>query len=297
MDIPLGPIYAILTAFFFAAGQVIVRRSTHESGESFTAVIVSLLIGTPLFMIAVMISGEWDTVWALKGWQYGLLAAAGIIHFIIARYLFFSSTRLIGANITIAITRTSTIFAVVFGVLFLGETVTWQQVGGALLIMVGAVITGVDISRKALKVVSTRGLLLSLGTAIGATSSALLIRPVMEVNDAVYAATFVSYISAFAVIIGLLLVRVDQRKHLRHVSMRNLLIMTPAAIALVVGHVCRFSALKYSPVSIAQPLMATVVIFTLLLSWMLNRRIDVFHWRVILGIVMVLAGVFLVSGF
>ena len=77
---------------------------------------------------------------------------------------------------------------------------------------------------------------------------------------------------------------------------RTFIILSISGIFLVGGHLCRFAALQHSPVSIVQPLVATIVIFVLLFSWIANRRIDVFNWRVIAGIIMVLAGVFLLYG-
>ena len=295
MEMELGPVFAILTAACFGAVQVLIRRSTYQSEESFTPVAVSLLVGTPLFIIIVSVSGEWEYLWSFSGQQYALLCAAGLVHFIFARYLFFNSTRIIGANPTVAITRTSVIFAVILGVVFLGESVTTQLIFGALLIMFGAVLSSVEISRSTFKI-STQGLLLGLGTALCVAGSAALIRPVMATTDAVFAATFVSYLTAFVIILIVLLLRREQRSQVMQLSRPNLMILIPSAVLLVIGHLFRFSALLHSPVSVAQPLMGTIVIFVLLLSWIFNRRIDVFNWRVVMGIVLVLAGVFLVYG-
>ena len=295
MELQPGPIFAILTAASFALSQVLVRRSTYQSEESFTSLAVSLLVGTPIFVLLVSFFGEWREFVSFTWQQYALLAAAGLIHLIIARYLFFNSTRIIGANPTVAITRTAVIFSVIFGVAFLGESVTALQVCAALLIMFGAILTTTEISRKTFRI-STRGLLMGLGTAICSAGSATLIRPVMTETSAIYAATFVMYLAAFVVIIGILLFRREQRLHILQEGRSTFLILSAAAVFLVIGHLFRFSALQYSPVSVAQPLIATIVIFTLLFSWIINRRIDVFNWRVVAGIVMVLAGVFLIYG-
>ncbi len=293
MESQLGPLFAILTAASFALSQVLVRRSTYQSEESFTSLAVSLLVGTPIFVLLVSFFGEWREFISFTWRQYVLLAAAGLIHLIIARYLFFNSTRIIGANPTVAITRTSVIFSVIFGVVLLGESVTALQVVAALLIMLGAMMTTTEISRTTFKI-STRGLLMGLGVALCSAGSATLIRPVMTETDAIYAATFVMYLSAFFVILLVLLFRREQRIHVFQLHRPAFLILSSAAVFLVVGHLFRFSALQRTPVSIAQPLIATIVIFTLLFSWMVNRRIDVFNWRVVLGIVMVLAGVFMI---
>lgn len=254
-----------------------------------------MLVGTPIFVLLLTFFGEWAEFLSFSWQQYALLVAAGLIHLLIARYLFFNSTRIIGANPTVAITRTSIIFSVIFGVVFLGESVTALQMIAALLIMFGAVLTTTEISRRTFRV-STRGLLMGLGTALCSAGSATLIRPVMTETDAIYAATFIMYLAAFFVIVLLLLFRKQQRRQFRRQDRRTFLILSSAAVFLVVGHLFRFAALQRTPVSIAQPLIATIVIFTLLFSWMVNRRIDFFNWRVITGIVMVLAGVFMIYG-
>jgi transporter family protein len=290
----IGPIFAILTAASFAVTQILVRRATYLSEESFTPLAVSMLVGTPIFVVIVTLFGEWGEFLSFTWQQYVLLITAGLIHLIIARYLFFNSTRIIGANPTVAITRTSVIFSVIMGFAFLGESITVQKIIAALLIMLGAIMTTTEITRTTFRI-STKGLLMGIGTALCASGSATLIRPVMEVTDAIYAATFIMYLTAFIIIVFLLLLRQQQRSYVLQQSRHTFLILSIGAVFLVVGHLLRFSALHYSPVSVAQPIMASIVIFVLLFSWIVNRRIDVFNWRVIVGIVLVLGGVFLMS--
>jgi drug/metabolite transporter (DMT)-like permease len=288
-----GFLFAILTAAAFALSQVMIRRATYQSEESFTAVAVSALIGTPIFVILLTVFGEWRELLSFTWSQYILLAAAGLVHLIIARFLFFNSTRIIGANPTVAITRTSIVFSVLFGVVFLSESVTVLQGFAALVIMVGAILTNTEITRTTFRI-STKGLLMGFGTAICSATSAALIRPVMQVTDAVYAATFVMYLTAYIAILLILLLSRQQRKFVFHQDRHTFFILALSAVILVAGHLCRFTALQNSPVSIVQPIIATIVIFVLLFSWIANRRIDVFNWRVVAGIIMVLLGVYLI---
>jgi transporter family protein len=295
MQIELGPVFAILSAAFFAAVYVLVRRATHQSEESFSALSISLLVGTPIFALISLAFGEWQYLLLFTWQQYALLCAAGVLHFIITRYLYLIGVRIMGANPTAAIVRTSVIFAVFFGVVFLGESITAWQISGAVMIMFGAVLSSIEIGHGTFKI-SVRGLMLGLGAGLGTAGSAALIRQVMITTDAIYAAAFISYLPCFIIIIFVLSLRRQQRDHLRQQSRYDLIILASAAIFMAFGHLFRFYAFQYSPISIAQPLMGTIVIFVLLFSFVVNRRIDVFYWRVILGILMVLAGVFLISG-
>ena len=163
----------------------------------------------------------------------------------------------------------------------------------AFIIMVGAILTNTEITRTTFRI-STKGLLMGFGTAICSATSAALIRPVMQDTDAVYGATFVMYLTAYVAILLILLFSRQQRTFVLQQDRRTFIILALSAVILVAGHLCRFTALQYSPVSIVQPIIATIVIFVLLFSWIANRRIDVFNWRVIAGIVMVLLGVYLI---
>jgi len=116
----------------------------------------------------------------------------------------------------------------------------------------------------------------------------------MQATDAVYAATFVMYLTAYVAILFILLFSRRQRVFFMQQDRRTFIILSISAVILVAGHLFRFAALQYSPVSIVQPIIATIVIFVLLFSWIANRRIDVFNWRVIAGIVMVLLGVYFI---
>jgi drug/metabolite transporter (DMT)-like permease len=295
MALESGPVFAILTAVSFAVTQILVRRATYLSEESFTPLAISMMVGTPIFALLVTFNGEWQALRMLPCQHYLMLAAAGMVHLIIARYLFFNSTRIIGANTTAAITRTSVIFSIILGVAFLGESLTTQQIIAALFIMFGAVLTTTEISRRTFRI-STSGLLMGLGTALCSAGSAALIRPVMQETDAVYAATLLMYLTAFLVIMVIIIVNPKQRHYVFQQDFSTYFILSAGAVFLVVGHICRFSALMYSPISVVQPLVATIVIFVLFFSWIINRRIDVFNWRVIAGIIMVLAGVFMIYG-
>jgi drug/metabolite transporter (DMT)-like permease len=295
MDYGTGPLFAILTAMAFAIPQILVRRATYRSEESFTPLAISMLVGTPIFVLLVTFTGEWQTFINLTWQQYILLVAAGLIHLVIARFLFFNSTRIIGANPTAAITRTAVVFSVIFGVVFLDESVTGLQIVASLLIMFGAVLTTTEISRRTFRI-STGGLLMGLGTALCSAGSATLIRPVMEKVEAIYAPALIMYLAAFVVILVLLAGNQRQRRALTHQDRTTFWMLAVGAVFLVIGHIFRFTALKYSPVSVVQPLVATIVIFVLIFSWIINRKIDVFNWRVMAGIAMVLAGVFMIYG-
>jgi uncharacterized membrane protein len=60
------------------------------------------------------------------------------------------------------------------------------------------------------------------------------------------------------------------------------------------GQLFSYTALGYSPASMIAPLMSTQVLFVFLLSFLINRQIEVFTPKVILGLVATVTGTFLI---
>ena len=56
------------------------------------------------------------------------------------------------------------------------------------------------------------------------------------------------------------------------------------------GQMLGFTALGISPASMLAPLMSTQILFILVLSFLLNRQIEVFTPKVIMGMVATVAG-------
>ena len=287
----LGPVLALLSAAVFGGMGVLIRRGVYQSEESTTAAAISAFVGTPLFLFILPLTGDWNRLWSLSWQGFASLGIAGILHFVLGRYLLFNAIRLIGANKTVAIARTNILFAVIFGIVFLREAVTTLLILGALCIMAGAALVSFEKEEGAFKL-QIKGVLFVLSGALCVGIAAVLIRSAMEEVGSPYVATFISYMTAF-LLWTILLLQKGQRDQLFQLPRSSLFILSMAAILGLVGQLLRYAALNYSPVSVVQPLVGTVVLFTFFLSFMLNRSIDVFNWRVFLGIVVVVTGTFL----
>jgi len=287
----LGPIFALLSAAAFAGVGVLIRKGVYQSEESTTAAAVSVLVGTPLFLFILPLTGDWNRLYSLSWQGFVSLGVAGILHFVLGRYLLFNAIRLMGANKTVAIGRTNILFAVIFGIVFLGEAVTTPLILGVLCIMGGATLVSFQREEGVFKL-QTKGVLLVLGGALCVGIASVLIKSAMEEIGSPYVAAFISYAAAFLLWIVLLLQK-EQRAQLLQFPRSSLLILSMAAILALVGQLLRYAALNYSPVSVVQPLIGTLILFTFLFSFILNRKIDVFNWRVFTGIVVVLTGIFL----
>ncbi|MBA7507949.1 hypothetical protein ES706_06679 [subsurface metagenome] len=287
----LGPVLALLSAAVFGGMGVLIRRGVYQSEESTTAAAISVFVGTPLFLFILPLTGDWNRLYSLSWQGFASLGIAGILHFVLGRYLLFNAIRLIGANKTVAIARTNILFAVISGIVFLREAVTTLLILGALCIMAGAALVSFEKEEGAFNL-QLKGVLFVLSGALCVGIAAVLIRSAMEEVGSPYIAAFISYMAAF-LLWTVLLLQKEQRSQLFQLPRSSLFILSMAAILGLVGQLLRYAALNYSPVSVVQPLLGTVVLFTFFLSFMLNRSIDVFNWRVFLGIMVVVTGTFL----
>ena len=68
-----------------------------------------------------------------------------------------------------------------------------------------------------------------------------------------------------------------------------------ASIVLSAAHLLRYVSLALGSVSLVTPVLASIsTLFVFPLSFLINREIEVFGWRVITGAIVIAAGILLV---
>jgi drug/metabolite transporter (DMT)-like permease len=70
--------------------------------------------------------------------------------------------------------------------------------------------------------------------------------------------------------------------------------MSIGAVSITVAQLCRYLSLDYIPISVVLPINSVSRLFTLLLSYAVNRKIEVFTWKIIVGAIFVVSGVLLI---
>ena len=296
MDI--GPILALLTAVTFAMFAIFIRRGVAHVGESFSALVVTVFTSTILFLLVVTFSSEWNKVWSISLRGLLLLGGAGIIQSVVGRFLYFTSVRLIGANKTSAIIRTSVIYAVILGIVILNETLTTPLILGIVAIIAGVTLVsveklGVNEEKQAgSSKIRVKGIITGLGTGLCWGSSGVLIKTGIAEIGSPLAGAFVSFASASFIVASLLL-RKEQRGMLNQLHRSSLIPFVISGVFNSVANLFRFTALGYSPVSLVVPIMSTDVILIFILSFFLNRNLEVFTRKLITGMVIAIAGVIL----
>jgi drug/metabolite transporter (DMT)-like permease len=293
-----GLFAALLSGFSFALGNIFIRRGVYKSGESFTPVPIALFLGTLLFGFAFLISGETDQLASLSWLGAGSLAGAGILHYYLGRQFGYISIRLIGANRAAPIQMCSIPLAALIGVLFLGEPFSASLVIATLLVVGGVILISTSYNPQTEKsgipgVPLAKGVVTSLATALCWGSSPMLVKIGLQEISSPILASFISYIAA-SVLIGASFLYPNNVEKLRSLNRTSLFLFILAGIATSVSALTRYIALDYSPVSLVVPLTATHGLFIFPLSFIVNRKIEAFNLRIVLGAIAVLVGIFLI---
>ncbi len=294
-----GLLLALFSALTFAFVNILIRRAMFRSGDAYSGVVITLFLGTLVFGAWVLISGQSIGLESFSWLGVGSLALAGIVHFIAGRAFSYNAIRIVGSNRAIPVQTSYILIAAILGIVFFGEPLT-LPLGLALVLVVGGIIIlsrGHGASTEAMPALSgrsrVRGISYALGTAVCWGVSPVLIKFGLEEFGSAALATFISGLAA-TVIIGLTLFLPQNRRRLLALDRITLGILTLVALATAVAQIARYVALDFAVVSTVVPLSGTYVIFFYPLSFMINRQIEDFSRRVIVGGICVITGVFLI---
>jgi drug/metabolite transporter (DMT)-like permease len=294
-----GLILALISALSFSIGIVIVRRASAAAGESFSVTAISIIIGIPFFALAVTFSGEWDKVLLISWRALALLSSAGIIHFVFGRLLAYSSFRLIGANKATPFIMSSRFYTLLFTFLFLGESITFYILAGVLLMFLGSAVTSWEkknvAGNKESKLSSTevKGILLALAASLCWGITPVLIKPGVEQIGSSIAGAFISYCAAGVIMVGILLKKSFRLQVTQLSFTKGIVPMALAGLFTATGQLLYYTSLGKSPANVVTPLLSVQIIFIFFLSLLINRKSEVFSWKVALGMAATLAGTFL----
>jgi len=292
----IGSVLALLAGFSFAASNVFIRRGVYRSGESFSPTPVSAFLGTVVFVIPVLVLGEGKAILSLSWVAASSLAAAGVLHFLMGRYLAYTSFRLIGANRGTPIVTGYTLVGVLLGVFFLNEPVTIPLIIGLVLIIGGITLISTGGSSSALKQGTStgsviRGISSALGAALCWGASPALVKIGLREVGSPWLAIFISYFAASLVAGGLLLSPGNYRK-VRRLNSASLVPIIMGALATSAAQILRYFALDFSLISVVTPILGTQALFVFPLSFLVNRKLETFNALIIIGAIAVVAGVF-----
>lgn len=294
----MGELLSLVSGILFGSSNVFTRRGVHRAGESFSALPVSITIGIIFIFIALLTSGGLGGLRHLSWLGMASLGAAGILHFVIGRALNYTSLRLIGANRAQPLISFNIVIAIVFGLIFLAETMTFYLAAGILAVFFGVILIGSSAEgftkgTRLGKPVLLKGVLCGLAAGLCYGISPLLIKIGLRELGSPIAGSLVSHLAA-GLVVAIVLVNTRYRSHLVNLKKDALTPMLYGGTALAVGQVLRYIALGLVPINVVIPLTTVDTISVPVLSYFINRKIEVFSPKVLGGTFAIMAGIYII---
>ena len=294
-----GLIFMVFAAVTFALAGVLLRKGAAQAGESFTATAISIFLGLPFFAVALCITGEWSLLNSISARDFILFGVAGIVHFVAGRTLVYNSIRIIGSNKATPFVGTNIFYTVILGVLFLNEPLNVLLIPGVLCIFAGAVLISTEKKsvaveeQKGLLGTEVKGILSALSGAICWGVSPIVVRMGIGEAGSPYVGAFISYTAA-CIVEAIFFLRRQHREQLFQLPFFKALVpIVISGFLVAIAQLLRYTSLSYSPASLVAPIASTGALFTVIFSFLINRQIEVFTPRIIMGMAATVVGTFL----
>ena len=304
----LGALLALASAFAFSVNGILVRRGVAGAGATAgQGAFITVLLGVPFGLIAVVVTGQLFNFGEIPLGGYLLLAVTGIVHFGVGRYCNYRGVAAIGASRAVTIQAVTIPYSIFMAIFLLDEEITLLMFIGIALILGGPAVMIERGSKKpqppqgaaesataqvpdAMKVRQLEGYTFSLLAALAYGTSPILIRAAMEDSSRTAAiGTLVAY-SAAASVLTAGLALPGQRQLISAINLRYMRLFGGAGLSVFLAQLLRFFALSIADVAVVNPLMRMVGMFTLILTYLVNRSLEKITWRVVLGVMISFAG-------
>jgi drug/metabolite transporter, DME family len=279
-----GKVLALVTAICFGLNPVVLKLGFTREGRSDVAVVIGLVVTVPVFLVVGPFLGGFAfaevTAPALAGFVLGGLFGAGI-----GRRWMYTAIDRIGASPATAIKNSAPVITTFMAVLLLGEEVTLRQWAA-----IAAIVGGITLvtwkqgagARQLLDV----GVLAAFGSALSYGVRPLFLKFGLEQVDVPLTAAFIGAVAAL--IYASVLTR---PRHLFGFRDRALGLFVIAGILQAFGFLAFTYGLSADDVSVVYPVTSTAPLFTLAFTALLLRGAELITWRILVGVVAVVAGV------
>ena len=302
-----GALLALGSAFSFSVNSILIRRGLADAGATAAqGAFITVLLGVPFGFVAVVVTGQIFNFDQIPLSSFLLLAGAGIVHFCIGRYCNYRSIAAIGASRTVTIQAIAVPYSIVMAIVLLGERPTLFMYVAIALILAspfmmidrrkrpapGTTSTGTRPASgaPAVEIRMVEGVVFSLLASVGYGTSPILIRAALEDSTGTAAiGTFIAYFGASAVLLASLALPA-QRHLVGAINFRYMRLFGSAGLSVFMAQLLRFFSLALADVTIVDPLMRTVGVFTLILSYLVNRRLEHITLGVVLGVLVSFVG-------
>jgi drug/metabolite transporter (DMT)-like permease len=283
----LTVIIAFVSAALFGSA-VVIAKSGFRHVDAIAASAISIPSAALMFFLLMpwlldtsQVSAHGAIIFAL----IGIFFPAAVTLFV------FSGTDKLGATTANAISNTTPMFAILFAILFLGETLTLDRVLGAATVVAGVITLSWDEkSRK--RDWPLWALLLPIGAASSRGGGLALTKFGLNVWPDPFAAVVIGYGVSASVLLLLNMVRAMRANVRPRLTAKAIPWFVATGWCNGAATLAMFSALKTGEVSLVSPIIATSPLFTLLLGALILRQ-ERLSPRLGIGVALTVVGILL----
>jgi drug/metabolite transporter (DMT)-like permease len=276
----------------------LVKSQTSKIG----IVLMGALRTIPALMVywgVLIFTGRGRALWSLPLRSWVFLMGSTLIGLVIGDLVYFESMKCIGLSRALPLSTVYPFFTIILALLFLDERITWAVVGGAVLIVGGALLLafpqGIRRVRQAEaeRELDLRGVALALGAAVCWGISTVLLRQGLEGVELSVANTV--RLSILALVLWAM---AAQRKQVRLIGgytrgrgLQTLgVVLLAGLIGMSLGTFTFLSAVQRAGAARTSVLTSAMPLFGVPFSLMLGEKLTV---RILMGTLLTIGGVWL----
>jgi uncharacterized membrane protein len=278
---------ALLSSIGWAADSILVRRGA-QSSNIFAAAFLSYLVTTLNLWIIISLLYPLHLLWSPATIYFVL---SGLLQPLLARILYYAGITRLGVSRAGPLRGTGPLFAVLIAVIFLDERPGTFVYGGTVLTVVG----GWLILSRMREEHGWRlfDVVFPIGAAlVAAVSQSLRKTGLLILGNPFVGATITNSTSLIVYFISLLVLG---KIHLIQPNRASLPYFGSAALIAAAAQILVFVALNKGDVSVMVPLFNTTPLFAILLSALFLKDLERVTLRVVIGAVIMVAGVFFIA--
>lgn len=277
---------ALITAFGFGLNAVLVRKGLKDSNPATATLVVSAVQVTVLSILLLADPPEINWV------ALAYFAASGIMASTLGRTLNYLSINKLGVAVSTSLVGANPLFSTLFAFLFLNESVALTTVLGSIMVVVGiAVISGIGETVHFKKT----DLLIPLMAACFYAASSIFRKVGLNIlPEAVLGAVVGAMMS---LIIYPIYLTATQKLGDFRISRSSLPYLVGGGIVVSLTWISMFYAFNLGSVSVVSSLMGTSPLFSLMLSAVLLKDTEKLTKNVIIGSIVIVAGIIIISMF
>ena len=296
----LGSILALISAMMFALNTTALRRGV-LTAPVHQAIAITVPLGLPLFFIILLMFDCFDLLKDLSMKSIFFFSIAGIIHLVIGRYCNYKSTQLLGATQSGPITQLALLISLFFALTLLNEELNLYLFIGIGLIFGGPTIIffarkGNSKTKSGVVMDYKKGYLCGLFCALAFGSSPFFIKLGLDdggLKENIVGG-FIAYLSASLLVLILIIASGSKFRSIYDLHNKGVKWFILTGFLGFLSHLFRYMALGVAPITIVEPIQRSTIIFRVIFGWLLNRQHEIINKTVLFGIILSVAGVYLI---